>query len=124
MVFLLRFLVFFCTREFLLLNSNSNIIPVADPLNFPSAERFEYLLDVLSSGSASDDSKPRHADTYTDQERYELTSGRETPIQKSYDLIGFLTGVSFCFLFFSSQALNLPESPFASPIVSGISTAI
>ncbi|KAF5461172.1 hypothetical protein F2P56_020991 [Juglans regia] len=63
-----------------------------DPLNFPSAERFEYLLDVLSSGSASNDSKHRHTDTHTDPE--------------------------------SSQALNLPESPFASPIASGISTAI
>ncbi|KAB1199126.1 Zinc finger CCCH domain-containing protein 18 [Morella rubra] len=55
-----------------------------------SEERFNYLLDVLSSGSASDDGKPRHTDTYTDQE--------------------------------SGQALNLPESPFASPIGSGIST--
>lgn len=44
----------------------------ADPLNLPSAERFNYLLDVLSNGSASDDGKPRHTDTHTDQERYEL----------------------------------------------------
>ncbi|KAG2682538.1 hypothetical protein I3843_11G195400 [Carya illinoinensis] len=62
-----------------------------DPLNLPSAERFNYLLDVLSNGSASDDGKPRHTDTHTDQE---------------------------------SQSLNLPESPFASPIGSSISTVI
>lgn len=55
----------------------TQIITLADPLNFPSAERFDYLLDVLSSGSASDDGKRRHTDTYTDQERYELTSGRD-----------------------------------------------
>ncbi|KAF5479032.1 hypothetical protein F2P56_005541 [Juglans regia] len=63
-----------------------------DPLNLPSAERFNYLLDVLSNGSASDDGKPRHTDTHTDQE--------------------------------SSQSINLPESPFASPIASSISTVI
>ncbi|GMY31035.1 zinc finger CCCH domain-containing protein 18-like isoform X4 [Fagus crenata] len=64
-----------------------------DPFNFPSAERFNYLLDVLNSGSAGDDSKPGHTDTsYSDQE--------------------------------SNQVLNLPESPFASPIASGISTVI
>ncbi|KAF5479034.1 hypothetical protein F2P56_005541 [Juglans regia] len=62
-----------------------------DPLNLPSAERFNYLLDVLSNGSASDDGKPRHTDTHTDQE---------------------------------SQSINLPESPFASPIASSISTVI
>jgi hypothetical protein len=51
------------------------IIAYADPLNFPSAERFNYLLDVLNSGSAGDDSKPGHTDTsYSDQERYELTT--------------------------------------------------
>ncbi|XP_062169150.1 zinc finger CCCH domain-containing protein 18-like isoform X2 [Alnus glutinosa] len=63
----------------------------ADPFDFPSAERFNYLLDVLNSGSASDDN--RHIDTsHTDPE--------------------------------SSQTLNLPESPFASAIASGISTVI
>ncbi|XP_062169153.1 zinc finger CCCH domain-containing protein 18-like isoform X4 [Alnus glutinosa] len=62
----------------------------ADPFDFPSAERFNYLLDVLNSGSASDDN--RHIDTsHTDPE---------------------------------SQTLNLPESPFASAIASGISTVI
>ncbi|XP_062169156.1 zinc finger CCCH domain-containing protein 18-like isoform X7 [Alnus glutinosa] len=61
-----------------------------DPFDFPSAERFNYLLDVLNSGSASDDN--RHIDTsHTDPE---------------------------------SQTLNLPESPFASAIASGISTVI
>ncbi|XP_059442401.1 zinc finger CCCH domain-containing protein 18-like isoform X3 [Corylus avellana] len=64
-----------------------------DPFEFPSAERFNYLLDVLNSGSASDDSKLRHTDaSRTDPE--------------------------------SNQALNLPESPFASAIASGISTVI
>lgn len=42
-----------------------------DPLNFPSAERFSYLLDVLNNGSATDGVK--HAET--DQERYEIGSG-------------------------------------------------
>nr|QEE59955.1 nucleic acid binding [Betula platyphylla] len=65
----------------------------ADPFDFPSAERFNYLLDVLNSGSASDDIKHRHTDaSHADPE--------------------------------SSQALNLPESPFASAIASGISTVI
>ncbi|KAM3696229.1 hypothetical protein ACJW31_06G022500 [Castanea mollissima] len=64
----------------------------ADPFNFPSAERFSYLLDVLNGGSTGDDSTPGHTDTYTDSE--------------------------------SNQVLNLPESPFASPIASGISTVI
>ncbi|XP_031253343.1 zinc finger CCCH domain-containing protein 18-like isoform X1 [Pistacia vera] len=62
-----------------------------DHLNFPSAERFSYLLDVLNNGSAADGVK--HAENnYTDQE--------------------------------SSEGLNLPDSPFASPIASGISTVI
>ncbi|CAL5402683.1 unnamed protein product [Camellia sinensis] len=53
---------------------------------FPSAERFNYLLDVLNSSSASDDINPKHSGTnHTDSE--------------------------------SSQGFNLPESPFASPIV-------
>ncbi|XP_012070977.1 zinc finger CCCH domain-containing protein 18 isoform X2 [Jatropha curcas] len=62
-----------------------------DNFNLPSTERFSYLLDVLNSGSASDD-RFRHTETnYADQD---------------------------------SQGLNLPESPFASPIASGISTVI
>ncbi|KAM7492403.1 hypothetical protein LguiA_035324 [Lonicera macranthoides] len=64
----------------------------AEQTEFPSAERFNYLLDVLNNGSTSDD-KVRHINTkYNDQE--------------------------------SSQGLNLPDSPFASPIGSGISTVI
>lgn len=63
-----------------------------DNFNFPSAERFNYLLDVLNSGSTSDDSKLMHTDGFIDQE--------------------------------SSQVLNLPESPFASPLASSISTVI
>ncbi|KAL5794291.1 hypothetical protein ACOSP7_002885 [Xanthoceras sorbifolium] len=64
----------------------------ADQAEFPSAERFNYLLDVLNNGSTSDD-KIRHITTnYNDQD--------------------------------GSQGLNLPESPFASPIRNGISTAI
>ncbi|KAL0001500.1 hypothetical protein SO802_015281 [Lithocarpus litseifolius] len=59
---------------------------------FPSAERFNYLLDVLNNGSTSED-KVRHINTnYNDQD--------------------------------SIQGLNLPESPFASAIGSGISTVI
>ncbi|XP_050207079.1 zinc finger CCCH domain-containing protein 18 isoform X2 [Mercurialis annua] len=58
---------------------------------FPSAERFNYLLDVLNSGSSSDD-RLRHTTThYNDQE---------------------------------SQGVNLPESPFASPLANRISTVI
>lgn len=61
--------------------------------DFPSAERFNQLLDVLNGGSASDDCKPKHTETsHIDSE--------------------------------SSQAVNLPESPFASPIASSISTVI
>lgn len=44
----------------------------ADNFNFPSAECFNYLFDVLNSGSTSDD-KHKHTDTnYTDHERYKL----------------------------------------------------
>ncbi|XWS36693.1 hypothetical protein CRYUN_Cryun20dG0107400 [Craigia yunnanensis] len=64
----------------------------AEKADFPSAERFNYLLDVLNTGSTSEE-KVRHISTnYSDQD--------------------------------SSQGLNLPESPFASPIGSGISTVI
>ncbi|KAJ4975883.1 hypothetical protein NE237_000989 [Protea cynaroides] len=62
-----------------------------DHNEFPSAERFNYFLDVLNNGSTSDD-KARHTiANYTEQE---------------------------------SQGINLPESPFASPIGSSISTVI
>uniref|UniRef100_A0A2P2JL63 Zinc finger CCCH domain-containing protein 18 isoform X4 n=1 Tax=Rhizophora mucronata TaxID=61149 RepID=A0A2P2JL63_RHIMU len=62
-----------------------------DQGDFPSAERFNYLLDVLNNGSTSED-KLRHINTkYHEQD---------------------------------SQGLNLPESPFAAPIGSGISTVI
>ncbi|KAK9284949.1 hypothetical protein L1049_024131 [Liquidambar formosana] len=69
--------------------SEAHAVEQAD---FPSAERFNYLLDVLNNGSTSED-KVRHISTnYNDQE--------------------------------STQGINLPESPFASPIGSGISTVI
>ncbi|PQM42662.1 zinc finger CCCH domain-containing protein 18-like isoform X1 [Prunus yedoensis var. nudiflora] len=62
-----------------------------DNFNFPSAECFNYLFDVLNSGSTSDD-KHKHIDTnYTDHE---------------------------------SQGLNLPDSPFATSVASGISAVI
>lgn len=42
----------------------------ADHLNFPSAERIDYLLGVLNNSSTTDD-KAKHVETkYTDQERY------------------------------------------------------
>ncbi|XWS31076.1 hypothetical protein CRYUN_Cryun23aG0046300 [Craigia yunnanensis] len=64
----------------------------AEQADFPSAERFNYLLDVLNTGSTSEE-KVRHTSTnYSDQD--------------------------------SSQGLNLPECPFASPIGSGISTVM
>lgn len=45
----------------------------ADNFNFPSVECFNYLFDVLNSGSTSDD-KHKHIDTnYTDHERYKLS---------------------------------------------------
>ncbi|XP_021815759.1 zinc finger CCCH domain-containing protein 18-like isoform X1 [Prunus avium] len=62
-----------------------------DNFNFPSVECFNYLFDVLNSGSTSDD-KHKHIDTnYTDHE---------------------------------SQGLNLPDSPFATSVASGISAVI
>uniref|UniRef100_A0A5B7A079 Zinc finger CCCH domain-containing protein 18 n=2 Tax=Davidia involucrata TaxID=16924 RepID=A0A5B7A079_DAVIN len=64
----------------------------AEQAEFPSAERFNYLLDVLNNGSISED-KVRHISTnYNEQD--------------------------------SSQGLDLPDSPFASPIGSSISTVI
>ena len=43
----------------------------AEQAEFPSAERFNYLLDVLNNGSTSED-KVRHKNTnYNDQDRYE-----------------------------------------------------
>ncbi|KAH9804087.1 hypothetical protein WN944_002209 [Citrus x changshan-huyou] len=60
-----------------------------DHLNFPSAERIDYLIGVLNNGSTTGD-RVKHVETnYTDQE---------------------------------SEGLNLPDSPFANPIASGIST--
>ncbi|GAY53118.1 hypothetical protein CUMW_146960 [Citrus unshiu] len=64
----------------------------AEQGDFPSAERFNYLLDVLNNGSTSEDQVSHISTHYNDQD--------------------------------SSQGLNLPESPFASPIGSGISTVI
>ena len=43
----------------------------AEQAEFPSAERFKYLLDVLNNGSTSED-KVRHINTNcNDQDRYE-----------------------------------------------------
>ncbi|KAK9041127.1 hypothetical protein V6N11_016244 [Hibiscus sabdariffa] len=59
--------------------------------DFPTYKRFNYLLDVLNTGSTSED-KVKHISTnYNDQD---------------------------------IQGINLPESPFASPIGSGISTVL
>ncbi|GMI66286.1 hypothetical protein like AT2G05160 [Hibiscus trionum] len=57
--------------------------------DFQTYERFNYLLDVLNTGSTSEDKVNHISTNYNDQD---------------------------------SQGLNLPESPFASPIGSGIST--
>ncbi|KAJ9686868.1 hypothetical protein PVL29_015638 [Vitis rotundifolia] len=57
----------------------------AEQAEFPSAERLNYLLEVLNNGSTSED----RSTNYNEQE---------------------------------SQGLNLPESPFASPIRNSIST--
>lgn len=65
----------------------------AEQAEFPSAERFSYLLDVLNNGSSTSEDKVRHISTHCNEQE-------------------------------SSQGLNLPESPFASPIGSGISTVI
>ncbi|KAE8676319.1 Zinc finger CCCH domain-containing protein 18 [Hibiscus syriacus] len=59
--------------------------------DFPTYKRFNYLLDVLNTGSTSEDKVKNISTNYNDQD---------------------------------SQGLNLPESPFASPIGSGISTVI
>ncbi|XP_016467368.1 zinc finger CCCH domain-containing protein 18 isoform X2 [Nicotiana tabacum] len=64
----------------------------SEKLEFPSAESFNYLLDVYNNGSTSED-KARHVKmSHCDQE--------------------------------GGQGLNLPDSPFASPIRNGISTVI
>lgn len=53
---------FFSFNMFLVLN--------ADRLNFPSAERIDYLIGVLNNGSTTSD-RVKHVETnYTDQERY------------------------------------------------------
>ncbi|XP_038714343.1 zinc finger CCCH domain-containing protein 18-like isoform X2 [Tripterygium wilfordii] len=59
--------------------------------DFPSAERLNYLLDVLNTGSNSEDKVRPFSSSYNDPD--------------------------------SNQGLNLPDSPFASPIRGGISTA-
>ncbi|XP_039054201.1 zinc finger CCCH domain-containing protein 18-like isoform X2 [Hibiscus syriacus] len=59
--------------------------------DFQTYERFNYLLDVLNTGSTSEDKVNHISPNYNDQD---------------------------------SQGLDLPESPFASPIGSGISTVI
>ncbi|CAN4110162.1 unnamed protein product [Withania somnifera] len=64
----------------------------SEQLEFSSAEGFSYMLDVWNSGSTSED-ETRHVEmNHSDQEK------------------------SF------GQKLNLPDSPFASPIRNGIST--
>lgn len=60
----------------------------AEQAEFPSAEHFNYLQDVLNNGSTSED-KVRHINTKSCYQE-------------------------------SSQGLNLLDSPFASPIASGI----
>ncbi|XP_058070693.1 zinc finger CCCH domain-containing protein 18 isoform X2 [Magnolia sinica] len=67
-------------------------LKLAEDHEFPSADRFNYLFDVINNGSTSDDNAKHASSNYGDQE--------------------------------SSQVLNLPESPFASPIASSISTVI
>ncbi|KAK8669362.1 hypothetical protein V6N13_106794 [Hibiscus sabdariffa] len=59
--------------------------------DFQTYERFNYLLDVLNTGSTGEDKVNQLSTNYNDRD---------------------------------SQGLNLPESPFASPIGSGISTVI
>ncbi|KAK3009969.1 hypothetical protein RJ639_012361 [Escallonia herrerae] len=68
----------------------SGNIDHADNSKFPTAERFNYLLDVLNNDSPSDDNPKNTSTNHPDQE--------------------------------NSQGLNLPDSPFASPLASGIST--
>ncbi|CAN1121095.1 Zinc finger CCCH domain-containing protein 18 [Linum perenne] len=63
----------------------------SEPADFPSAERLNYLLDVLSIGSTSEDKVGSTNANYNEQE---------------------------------SQGINLPESPFAAPIGSSISTVM
>lgn len=64
----------------------------AEQMEFTSAERFSYLLDVLNNGSTSEENIRRINTKYNEQE--------------------------------SSQGLNLPDSPFASALGSGISAVI
>ncbi|KAE8668725.1 Zinc finger CCCH domain-containing protein 18 [Hibiscus syriacus] len=70
---------------------HTDVLACADKAaDFQTYERFNYLLDVLNTGSTSEDKVNHISTSYNDQD--------------------------------SSQGLNLPESPFASPIGSGIST--
>ncbi|GKV38683.1 hypothetical protein SLEP1_g46570 [Rubroshorea leprosula] len=64
---------------------------VQEDQHFPSAEQFNFLLEILNSNSGSDE-KIKHVEAnYTDQE---------------------------------SEGLNLPDSPFASSLASGISAIL
>lgn len=77
----------------------------ADNFNFPSAECFNYLFDVLNSGSTSDD-KHKHIDSnYTDHERYKLSPsvGR---ISSSYCFFTI-----FALLFLTRVSLSCLEQP-------------
>ncbi|XP_070008807.1 zinc finger CCCH domain-containing protein 18 isoform X4 [Nicotiana tabacum] len=79
----------------------------SEQLEFPSAESFNYLLDVYNNGSTSED-KARHVKTsHCDQERSRVRAVETTSYRNA-----------------SGQGLNLPDSPFASPIRNGISTVI
>lgn len=132
-----------------------NCLAHGEQAEFPSAEHFNYLLDVLNNGSTSED-KLRHISTkYNDQDRYKVICifvllldlnindknhwKVETMHKPSIFAVEGLDQVSFAheniywFLIWifwllvltcNSQGLNLPESPFASAIGSGISTVI
>lgn len=74
----------------------------ADNFILQSAERFDYLLNVLNNGSTSDDN-PRHTDTnYADQDRYISTLNYHNATCKLNIvpvaiLLHFLQG--FCYIF-------------------------
>lgn len=94
-----------------------------------SAERFDYLLNVLNSGSTSDDN-PKHTDTnYTDQDRYifnlsyQNATCNQTLFKLQYSYISDKICVTI-FLIKCCSGLNLPDSPFASSIASGISAVM
>ncbi|XXG81872.1 hypothetical protein AAC387_Pa09g2417 [Persea americana] len=66
-------------------------LKVAEDHDFTSADRFNYLLDVMNNGSTSEDKARLSTSNYSDPD---------------------------------SQVINLPESPFASPVASSISAVI